>query len=175
DVSHLSLRSPLALRHRCVLLPGQDQRVSSTANHMPPRSAGHGLARCDDGPVSGQGGFEMMTFGRTCTAFFAMIAALLPAASLIADEPTLTDIAGCNQEAAQRTGASALPAPPGAPGKEIAKRPPDGSREPRELPAHGGVPVADAPDSRATRPGARAEGSAEKTDPSGTGITQSRA
>src|SRR5262249_35620514 len=84
------------------------------------------------------------------------------------------DIAGCNQEAAQRTGASALPAPPGAPGKEIAKRPPDGSREPRELPAHGGVPVADAPDSRATRPGARAQGSAEKTDPRGTVITETR-
>jgi len=116
----------------------------------------------------------MMTFGRTFTAFLAMIAALLPAASVSAAEPTLTDIAGCNQEAAQRTGASALPAPPGSPGKELAKRAPDGSSEPRELPAHGGVPVAGEPDSRATRPGARAEGGAEKTDPSGSVITQSR-
>ena len=115
----------------------------------------------------------MMTFGRTCTAFLAMIAALLPAASVTAAEPTLTDIAGCNQQAAQRTGASALPAPPGAPGPELAKRAPDGSREPRELPAHGGVPVAGAPDARATRPGARTEGTAEKTDPTGSVITQS--
>jgi hypothetical protein len=114
----------------------------------------------------------MITFGRTCTALVAMIAALLSAASAGAAEPTLSDIAGCNQEAARRTGASALPAPPGAPGPEIAKRAPDGSREPRELPAHGGVPVAGAPAAPVTPPDGAA-GTTEKTDPSGTVITQS--
>jgi hypothetical protein len=115
----------------------------------------------------------MITFGRTCTALITMIAAILPAVTVGAAEPTLSDIAGCNQEAAQRTGASALPAPPGAAGPEVAKRAPDGSREPRELPAHGGVPVAGAPGARIARPGDNAAPSAEKTDPSGAVITQS--
>src|SRR5262245_14553031 len=109
----------------------------------------------------------MITFGRTCTAFVAITAALLPAVSVGAAEPTLSDIAGCNQEAARRTGASALPAPPGAAGPEIAKkRAPDNSREPRELPAHGGVPVAGAPGAGVTRPPDVGAGP-EKTDPSG--------
>ena len=114
----------------------------------------------------------MITFRRTCTAFLAIVAALVPAASVSAAEPTLSDVASCNQEAAQRTGASALPAPPGAPGPEIAKRAPDKSREPRELPAHGGVPVAGAPGADVSQPGTTA-GSTEKTDPSGAVITQS--
>jgi hypothetical protein len=114
----------------------------------------------------------MITLGRTCTALIATLAALLPATSVGAAEPTLSDVAGCNQEAARRTGASALPAPPGAPGPDLAKRAPDNSREPRELPAHGGVPVAGAPGAAVTRPG-DAAGSTEKTDPSGTVITQS--
>jgi hypothetical protein len=101
-----------------------------------------------------------------------MIAALLPAATAGAAEPTLSDIAGCNQQAAQRTGASALPAPPGAPGPELAKRAPDGTREPRELPARGGVPVAGAPGARVTQPGETPAGG-EKTDPSGAVITES--
>ena len=81
-----------------------------------------------------------------------MLAALLlmaPAAG--AAEPTLSDIAGCNEQAAQKTGASALPAPPGARGPEVARRAPDDSRQPRELPATPG----------------------EKTDPTGAIITQS--
>jgi hypothetical protein len=114
----------------------------------------------------------MITFGRTCMAFVAILAALLPAASAGAAGPTLSDIASCNQEAARRTGASALPAPPGAPGPEIAKRAPDNSREPRELPARGGIPVAGAPGADITQPG-NTGGSTEKTDPSGAVITQS--
>jgi hypothetical protein len=81
-----------------------------------------------------------------------MLAALLlmaPAAG--AAEPTLSDIAGCNEQAAQKTGASALPAPPGARGPEVARRAPDDSRQPRELPAMPG----------------------EKTDPTGAIITRS--
>jgi hypothetical protein len=64
----------------------------------------------------------------------------------------------CNQQAAQQTGANALPAPPGAPGTEVTQRTPDGTREPRELSAHGGVPVAGRP---------------ETTDPSDSFISQS--
>jgi hypothetical protein len=115
----------------------------------------------------------MLTFARTSTAVIAMIAALAPVAARAAAEPTLSDIAGCNQEAAQRTGASALPAPPGAAGPELAKRAPDGTREPRELPAHGGVPVAGAPGGRVTRPGSDAASGTLGTDPSGAVITQS--
>src|SRR6266478_8017448 len=96
--------------------------------------------------LSSAGGVEMVTLPRTLTGLIAMLAALLlmaPAAG--AAEPTLSDIAGCNQQAAQKTGASALPAPPGARGPDVAQRAPDDSRQPRELPAQGSVPVAGAP------------------------------
>ena len=102
----------------------------------------------------------MITLPRTLTGLIAIIGALLLMAPTAgAAEPTLSDIAGCNQQAAQKTGASALPAPPGARGPEVAQRAPDDSRQPRELPAQGGVPVAGAP--------------GEKTDPTGAIITQS--
>jgi len=102
----------------------------------------------------------MITLPRTLMGLIAIIGALLLMASAAgAAEPTLSDIAGCNQQAAQKTGASALPAPPGARGPDVAQRAPDDSRQPRELPAQGGVPVAGAP--------------GEKTDPSGAIITQS--
>ena len=116
----------------------------------------------------------MITLGPIRVAGFAIVAALMPATIAVAAEPTLSDIAGCNQQAAQKTGASALPAPPGAPGRELAQRAPDGSREPRELPAHGGIPVAGAPGAPATPPSANRGASGEKTDPSGAVITESR-
>jgi hypothetical protein len=115
----------------------------------------------------------MITLGPIRVAGFAIVAALLPATLVVAAEPTLSDIAGCNQQAAQKTGANALPAPPGAPGRELAQRAPDGSREPRELPAHGGIPVAGAPGTTATPPSANRGGGGEKTDPTGSVITQS--
>ena len=115
----------------------------------------------------------MITLRLMRVAAFAIGAALPVATAAFAAEPTLSDIAGCNQQAAQKTGASALPAPPGAPGRELAQRAPDGSREPRELPAHGGIPVAGAPGAAATPPAANRPGSAEKTDPSGSVVTES--
>jgi hypothetical protein len=116
----------------------------------------------------------MITFGPMRVTVIAIAAALLPAATAVgAAEPTLSDIAGCNQQAAQKTGASALPAPPGARGPEVAKRAPDGSREPRELPAHGGIPVAGAPGAKAEHPQESGATRGEKTDPSGAIITQS--
>ena len=115
----------------------------------------------------------MLTLRWKSTALIAMTAALAPAAAFGAAEPTISDVAGCNQEAAQRTGANALPAPPGAPGRELAQRAPDGSREPRELPAHGGIPVAGRPGERVVRPGDDAASGGIKTDPTGSVITQS--
>ena len=115
----------------------------------------------------------MITLGRMRVTVIA-IAALLPAATAVgAAEPTLSDIAGCNQQAAEKTGASALPAPPGALGPEVAKRAPDGSREPQELPARGGIPVAGAPGATPTAPTDTGAIRGEKTDPSGAIITQS--
>jgi hypothetical protein len=117
----------------------------------------------------------MITLGPTRVALIAIAAAWLPAAAVVgAAEPTLSDIAGCNQQAAQKTGASALPAPPGAPGREIAKGTPDDRRDARELPARGGIPAAGAPGASVSKPGAGAAATGEKTDPSGSVITESR-
>jgi hypothetical protein len=63
----------------------------------------------------------MITLGPIRVAGFAILAVVLPATVAVAAEPTLSDIAGCNQQAAQKTGASALPAPPGAPGRDLAR------------------------------------------------------
>jgi hypothetical protein len=109
----------------------------------------------------------MITLGATRVALIAIVAAVLPTAAVVgAAEPTLSDIAGCNQQAAQKTGASALPAPPGAPGREVAK----GSRE---LPARGGIPAAGAPGASVSKPGGAPAATGEKTDPSGSVITES--
>ena len=114
----------------------------------------------------------MITLGRTHVAPIAIVAVLISSGLAKAAEPMLSDVAACNQQAAQRTGASALPAPPGAPGRELAKRTPDGSSEPRELPAQGGIPVAGV---RGTKPTPAQSGAkpGEKTDPTGSFITQS--
>src|SRR5436309_7361010 len=114
---------------------------------MPPSAAGRHLARRYPFDAPGRRRFEMITLGPRRVALIAIVAALLPAAAVVgAAEPTLSDVAGCNQQAAQKTGASALPAPPGAPGREIAKRAPDDRRDARELPARGGIPAAGAPE-----------------------------
>src|ERR1700682_4938692 len=95
------------------------------------------------------GGVEMTTLKRTLMGLIAIIGALLLMAPTAgAAEPTLSDIAGCNQEAAQTTGPTAPPAPPAPPaarGPDVAQRAPDATRQPRELPAQAGVPVAGAP------------------------------
>jgi hypothetical protein len=116
----------------------------------------------------------MITLPRTLMGLIAMIGALLLMAPIAgAAEPTLSDIAGCNQQAAQKTGASALPAPPGARGPDVAKRAPDDSRQPRELPARGGIPVAGAPGASPKPPTDTGAAPGEKTDPTGAVITQS--
>src|SRR5437763_6054326 len=131
----------------------------------------HVHSSSDESP---QGGFAMITLGPIRVAGFAILAVVLPATVAVAAEPTLSDIAGCNQQAAQKTGASALPAPPGAPGRDLAQRAPDGSREPRELPAQGGIPVGGAPGTApAQSPAQSGAAPGEKTDPTGSFITQS--
>jgi hypothetical protein len=114
----------------------------------------------------------MITLPRLRVILIAIIAVLLPAAAGAA-EPTLSDVAGCNQQAAQKTGASALPAPPGAPAPGIAKRTPGDGRASRELPARGGIPAAGPPGTSLTSPTDRGVARGEKTDPSGSVITES--
>ena len=90
----------------------------------------------------------MITLRRSGVALVAIVAVVLPTAAAVgAAEPTLSDIASCNQQAAQKTGASALP-------------------------AQGGVPVAGAGRAGA-QPAQSGLKAGEKTDPTGSFITQS--
>ena len=91
-------------------------------------------------------------------------------------EPTLSDIAGCNEQAATRTGASALPNP-GSGSSEVAQRAP--SAPPRDKgtspgivpgPADPGVGNAPKPGANVATPGSGRPG--EKTDPSGSVISE---
>jgi hypothetical protein len=91
----------------------------------------------------------------------------LAAPALAAPEPTLSDIAACNEQAATRTGAGAMPHP--------GSRPPDTAR--RGESSRGTVPAPGAPGAgriRAPGPDTTPPGGApsEKTDPSGSVITQ---
>ena len=90
----------------------------------------------------------MISLATTCTIATALTLIASPAPA--APGPTLSDIAGCNEEAAERTGASASPHP---------GRPAD--------PGVGSVPSPgpSTPLPRTGRP-------AEKTDPSGSIITE---
>jgi hypothetical protein len=93
------------------------------------------------------------------------VAAASPA--LAQREPTLSDIAGCNEQAATRTGASALPHPgsptPGSPTPET----PRGAPPPEPTP---GIVQAPAPGAAVPTPGRGGPG--EKTDPSGSVIAE---
>lgn len=103
----------------------------------------------------------------------AVTAVLLSSSVTFAAEPTLTDIASCNEQAAAKTSASALPHPGRTPGP--IDTPPDSTR-PREQGARPGLPLPPAP----AAPGPTADRSidagarpGEKTDPSGSVITRS--
>lgn len=118
-----------------------------------------------------------MTLGivRTASAM-AGLAIALASPALAQREPTLSDIAGCNEQAASRTGASALPHP-GPRTPEAAQR--GRSTDPRaETPGPGIVPgpadpgVGKAPPPGASTPTPGRGGPGEKTDPSGSIISE---
>lgn len=108
---------------------------------------------------------------RTVSTVAVLVVAVTQPA-LAQREPTLSDIAGCNEQAASRSGASALPHP----GTETNRRGP--SPTPRDQTAPGIVPgPADPGVGNARKPGASAStpgsgGPGEKTDPSGSVISQ---
>lgn len=119
-----------------------------------------------------------MTLGivRTVSTLAALAVATV-APALAQREPTLSDIAGCNEQAAVRTGASALPHP-GSRSTEVGRR--DPSAAPRGDAASPGIVPgpADPGVGSAPKPGAAGMpmpgtgGPGEKTDPSGSVITQ---
>jgi hypothetical protein len=86
-------------------------------------------------------------------------------------EPTLSDIAGCNEQAAARTSASALPHP-GARTPDAQRAAPRSDAAPGIVPGptDPGVGKTPAPSTPAPTPGSGGPG--EKTDPSGSVITQ---
>jgi hypothetical protein len=88
------------------------------------------------------------------------VAILVVTAGVVrAQGPAIGDIALCNEEATRKTGGSALPGPPPAPDRETRRGP--GASAPRNPRAPEPLPVA---------PGERR---GERTDPSGSVITES--
>lgn len=87
----------------------------------------------------------------------AVLVVAVAAPALAQREPTLSDIAGCNEQAASRSGASAMPHPGTGPGIVPG-------------PADPGVGNAPRPGARTPTPGTGGPG--EKTDPSGSVISE---
>jgi len=115
----------------------------------------------------------MITLGPIRVAGFAILAVVLPATWPLRGADAERHRGLQSAGSAKRRGASALPAPPGAPGRDLAQARADGSGEPRELPAHGGIPVAGARARARHRRRASRGGSGEKTDPNGSVVTES--
>lgn len=119
-----------------------------------------------------------MTLGIVRTILTLTALALATVAPALAQrEPTLSDIAGCNEQAASRTGASALPHP-GSRSTEAAQRgpsaPPRGeATSPGIAPGPSDPGVIKAPKPGASVPTPGSGGPREKTDPSGSVITES--
>jgi hypothetical protein len=105
----------------------------------------------------------------------AMLVVAVTQPVLAQREPTLSDIAGCNEQAASRSSASALPHP-GTGTTETNRRGPSptprGQTAPGIVPGPGdpGVGNARKPGASTPTPGSGAPG--EKTDPSGSVISQ---
>jgi hypothetical protein len=116
----------------------------------------------------------MMTFTALRMISLAVALGVVSSTAHAAPEPTLSDIAGCNEYAATKTGASALPHPGSRTPETVHRDPstaPRGSTTPSIVagPADRGVgnapPGAGTPSAGGGRPG-------EKTDPSGSIITE---
>lgn len=118
-----------------------------------------------------------MTLSSVRTVSAAAVLAIAVASPALAQrEPTLSDIAGCNEQAAARTGASALPHP-GSRSTEAAQRGPtatprDKAASPGIVPGPADPGVGNAPKPGATLPTPGTGGPGEKTDPSGSVITE---
>ena len=117
-----------------------------------------------------------MTLGIVRTvSTLALLAVATVAPAIAQREPTLSDIAGCNEQAASRTGSSALPHP-GSRTTEAAQRGP--SATPRGDATSPGIVPGPADPGKAPKPGASVPtpgsgGPGEKTDPSGSVIAES--
>lgn len=109
---------------------------------------------------------------RTVSVAIALGLAVPPAVA--AREPTLSDIAGCNEQAAARTSASPSPHPGARPetARQDASGPPRADVTPGVVPGSGDRAVGQAPRARAAAPAPGTGGPGEKTDPSGSIITE---
>ena len=116
-----------------------------------------------------------MTFGLVRTISTVGAIALATASPALAQrEPNLSDIAGCNEQATSRTGASALPHPGSRTPESVQRAAPRGDATSPGVvpgPADPGVGKAPAPGARMPTPGTGGPG--EKTDPSGSVIAES--
>jgi hypothetical protein len=113
-----------------------------------------------------------MTLVRTISTV-AVLALTATSPAFAQREPTLSDIAGCNEQAASRTGASALPHPGSRTPESVQRAAPRGDATSSGIvpgPTDPGVGKAPAPGTRLPTPGTGGPG--EKTDPSGSVITE---
>ena len=112
-----------------------------------------------------------MTNGIVRTTFAAAVLVTSIASPALGQrEPTLSDIAGCNEQAAARTSGSALPHP-GAPSPDAKPRvAPRGDATPGIVPGPTDPGVGKAPAPKTPMPGSGGPG--EKSDPSGSVITE---
>jgi hypothetical protein len=118
-----------------------------------------------------------MTVGiiRAVSTAIALVTAVASPA-LAQREPNLSDIAGCNEQAASRTGAGAPPHP-GSRGTEVGQRNPspvprDKAASPGIVPGPADPGVGNTPKAGARMPAPGSGGPGEKTDPSGSVITE---
>jgi hypothetical protein len=107
-----------------------------------------------------------MTTMRVLSA--ATLALALSGLPALAAEPTLSDIAGCNEQAAAKTAASALPHP----GRNPATGQRGDATAPGVVPGPGDRGVGNPPKAGASTPMPGTGGPGEKTDPSGSIITE---
>jgi len=128
--------------------------------------------------ASGEGTQEghMLTL-RTARAVSTGFALMLAASPALAAEPTLSDIAGCNEQAAAKTSASALPHPgtrvPDRADQNSPASPRADATRPGIVPGPADRGVADAPKSSGAAPLPGTGGPGEKTDPTGSVISES--
>ena len=108
------------------------------------------------------------TFRTIATALVVTVSAASPA--LAQRDPTLSDIAGCNEQAAARTTGSALPHP-GSPTPDPKRGAQRGESTPGIVPGPTDPGVGKAPAAKPPMPGTGGPG--EKSDPSGSVITES--